>query len=333
MRVGMGLTRDEEIDYAIERGIEIPITKASPYSIDANLWGRSIEAGVLEDPWVAPPADVYQWTVDPARGAPTRSRSTIAFEGGIPVALDGERLGPGGARRAADEARRARTAWAASTTSRTASSASRAARSTRRPRRRCCIRAHRALEGLDAVQGHAALQPARRRRAGAAHLRRALVQRAAPRPAAATRVVAARRLRRGADAARPRQRGRRRAAVAAVAVRQEPRDLRQGRRVRSCRGRRVHRDLRAAAAHRGGAPAVPSARITARRGHGPTRSSRRSRSPSLIRSRRPSAEAPARAFGPRWDWYAPAAPRRCRRMPGTGILRDQGNDDALRELS
>ena len=54
MRVGMGLSRDQEIDYAAERGIEIPITKASPYSIDVNLWGRSCETGVLEDP-SAPP--------------------------------------------------------------------------------------------------------------------------------------------------------------------------------------------------------------------------------------------------------------------------------------
>ena len=66
MRVGMGLTRDQEIDYAAERGIEIPITKASPYSIDVNLWGRSCETGVLEDPWVTPPADAYEWTVAPA---------------------------------------------------------------------------------------------------------------------------------------------------------------------------------------------------------------------------------------------------------------------------
>ena len=69
MRVGMGLTRDQEIDYANERGIEIPITKASPYSIDVNLWGRSCETGVLEDPWVTPPADAYEWTVAPARRA------------------------------------------------------------------------------------------------------------------------------------------------------------------------------------------------------------------------------------------------------------------------
>ena len=91
MRVGMGLTREQSIDYAAERGIEIPITKASPYSIDVNLWGRSIETGVLEDPWVAPPADVFGWTVDPA-AAPDPVEIVIAFEGGIPVALDGERL-------------------------------------------------------------------------------------------------------------------------------------------------------------------------------------------------------------------------------------------------
>jgi argininosuccinate synthase len=93
MRVGMGLSREQEIDYANERGIEIPITKSSPYSIDANLWGRSIETGVLEDPWVAPPADVYEWTVAPG-AAPDPVEITIAFEGGVPVALDGDRLPP-----------------------------------------------------------------------------------------------------------------------------------------------------------------------------------------------------------------------------------------------
>jgi len=93
MRVGMGLSREQEIDYAAERGIEIPITKASPYSIDVNLWGRSIETGVLEDPWVSPPADVYEWTVDPGK-APQPVEVVIAFEGGIPVSLDGERLDP-----------------------------------------------------------------------------------------------------------------------------------------------------------------------------------------------------------------------------------------------
>jgi argininosuccinate synthase len=89
----MGLSRDEEIDYALARGIDVPVSKASPYSVDANLWGRSIETGVLEDPWVAPPADVYQWTADPST-APAPVELTIAFEGGIPVELDGQAVGP-----------------------------------------------------------------------------------------------------------------------------------------------------------------------------------------------------------------------------------------------
>src|SRR4029453_9388481 len=93
MRVGMGLTRDQEIDFANERGIEIPITKASPYSIDVNLWGRSCETGVLEDPWVSPPADAYEWTVAPS-DAPAPVEVVIHFEGGIPVAIDAQRLDP-----------------------------------------------------------------------------------------------------------------------------------------------------------------------------------------------------------------------------------------------
>ncbi len=93
MRVGMGLTREQSIDYAAARGIEIPITKASPYSIDVNAWGRSCETGMLEDPWQTPPADAYAWTVDPA-GAPAAVEVLIGFEGGIPLEVDGERLGP-----------------------------------------------------------------------------------------------------------------------------------------------------------------------------------------------------------------------------------------------
>ncbi len=91
MRVGMGLTRDQSIDYAATRGIEIPITKASPYSIDVNIWGRSCETGVLEDPWVTPPPDAYAWTVAPG-DAPEGVEVVIGWEGGLPVSLDGERL-------------------------------------------------------------------------------------------------------------------------------------------------------------------------------------------------------------------------------------------------
>ncbi len=93
MRVGMGLSRDQSIDYAAARGIELPITKASPYSIDVNIWGRSCETGVLEDPWTAPPADAYAWTVA-AADAPAAMDLVLGFEGGVPVSLDGERLGP-----------------------------------------------------------------------------------------------------------------------------------------------------------------------------------------------------------------------------------------------
>ena len=86
------MTRDQEIAYAAEHGIEIPVTAAKPYSVDANLWGRSVEAGVLEDPGLAPPEEVYEWTagMDATPTAPAAIR--IGFEAGVPVSLDGERL-------------------------------------------------------------------------------------------------------------------------------------------------------------------------------------------------------------------------------------------------
>jgi argininosuccinate synthase len=84
-------TREEEMDYARERGIPVPTTKASPYSIDDNLWGRAIECGVLEDPWVEPPADIYTLTND-ARGESCGEveYAELSFEQGLPVALDGK---------------------------------------------------------------------------------------------------------------------------------------------------------------------------------------------------------------------------------------------------
>ena len=84
--------RPDELRYAAERGIEVPATVASPYSVDANLWGRSIEAGVLEDPWEEPPRDVFQWTADPSEAPPEGVLVEIAFEQGRPVSLDGELL-------------------------------------------------------------------------------------------------------------------------------------------------------------------------------------------------------------------------------------------------
>jgi argininosuccinate synthase len=84
-------TRDEEIVYARERGIPVTQTSASPYSIDANLLGRSIEAGILEDPWIAPPREAFELTADPA-DAPDPVEVVIGFAQGLPVELDGEEL-------------------------------------------------------------------------------------------------------------------------------------------------------------------------------------------------------------------------------------------------
>ena len=86
---GWGLTREESIEYAAKWNIPITVTKDSPYSIDQNLWGRTIECGILEDPWEQPPEDVYELTT-PTATDPTEL--VITFEQGLPVALDGKRL-------------------------------------------------------------------------------------------------------------------------------------------------------------------------------------------------------------------------------------------------
>ena len=88
-----GMTRDDEIAYAKERDIPLELNKRSAYSVDENLWGRSIEAGDLEDPWVEPPEEAYAWTVS-VGAAPDEPRYVeIRFEQGVPIAIDGEELG------------------------------------------------------------------------------------------------------------------------------------------------------------------------------------------------------------------------------------------------
>jgi len=86
------MTRDNEIAYAAEHGIPIQATNASPYSVDQNLWGRSVECGVLEDPWAEPPEEVYAWTTKPNGPAAEPTYLEISFERGVPVALDGEEM-------------------------------------------------------------------------------------------------------------------------------------------------------------------------------------------------------------------------------------------------
>jgi len=84
-------TRDEEIEYALAKGIPVVQTSASPYSIDENLFGRAIEAGVLEDPWNAPPEEPYALTSDPTT-APQPLEVVVGLARGVPVSLDGDEL-------------------------------------------------------------------------------------------------------------------------------------------------------------------------------------------------------------------------------------------------
>ncbi len=87
-----GMTREQTIGYAERYGIPIPITAASPYSIDENLWGRAVGCGVLEDPWIEPPEDAFTLTKSPDQAPDKPGYVEIGFEKGIPVAIDGKEL-------------------------------------------------------------------------------------------------------------------------------------------------------------------------------------------------------------------------------------------------
>ena len=84
-----GLTREESIAYAERFQIPVTVTRASPYSIDQNLWGRTIECGVLEDPWAQPPEEVFDIT-SPTAESPVEM--VLGFEEGLPTTLDGRAL-------------------------------------------------------------------------------------------------------------------------------------------------------------------------------------------------------------------------------------------------
>ena len=86
------MSRDDSLAYAAKHNIPVEATKESPYSVDLNLWGRSCEAGVLEDPWDEPPADAFAWTADATKAPNEPAYVTIDFEQGRPVGLDGQRL-------------------------------------------------------------------------------------------------------------------------------------------------------------------------------------------------------------------------------------------------
>ncbi|MCA0990447.1 MULTISPECIES: argininosuccinate synthase [Guptibacillus] len=88
-----GMTRDEQIAYAQEKGIPVPVKLDNPFSIDANIWGRACEAGVLEDPWQEAPEAAFDWTA-PIHLTPDEPEYIeIDFEEGRPTALNGQQMG------------------------------------------------------------------------------------------------------------------------------------------------------------------------------------------------------------------------------------------------
>jgi argininosuccinate synthase len=90
LRDGMAMTREEEIAYANQRGIPITVKAESPYSIDENLWGRSIEAGVLEDPNHPAPEDAFAWTRSIDQSPERAEIVEITFKAGSPTSVDGQ---------------------------------------------------------------------------------------------------------------------------------------------------------------------------------------------------------------------------------------------------
>ncbi|MDE0098810.1 MAG: argininosuccinate synthase [Truepera sp.] len=86
--------REDCVSYAAEHGIPVPVSRDKPYSTDANLFHISYEGGILEDPWAAPPDDMWTLTTDPERAPDEPEEVEVSFEAGNPVALNGERLAP-----------------------------------------------------------------------------------------------------------------------------------------------------------------------------------------------------------------------------------------------
>ncbi|HIE18905.1 TPA: argininosuccinate synthase [Candidatus Bathyarchaeota archaeon] len=86
------MTRDAEIEFAKKNDIPIPVDVDKPYSVDQNLWGRSIECGILEHPDVEPPEEIYEWTVSPEKAPDKPEYVTIRFEDGVPTALNGDEM-------------------------------------------------------------------------------------------------------------------------------------------------------------------------------------------------------------------------------------------------
>ncbi len=87
------LTRAESVELLRAHGLEVP-EKRGQYSIDSNLWSRSIEGGALDDPWAEPPEEVFRWTVSPTVAPDTPEYVEVGFESGVPTSINGERMDP-----------------------------------------------------------------------------------------------------------------------------------------------------------------------------------------------------------------------------------------------
>jgi argininosuccinate synthase len=88
------MAREMQIEYLREHGIDIPWGDKGPFSIDENLWGRSAEAGVLEDPWQEPPPEAYEWTVAPEDAPAEPAYVEIAYRHGLPLSINGQEMSP-----------------------------------------------------------------------------------------------------------------------------------------------------------------------------------------------------------------------------------------------
>jgi argininosuccinate synthase len=87
-----GMTREDTIKYATKYKIPVPVKSGHAYSTDENLWGRSVECGVLEDPWAEPPEEVYAWTKSAANSPAKPHYCEIGFEKGVPISCDGKAM-------------------------------------------------------------------------------------------------------------------------------------------------------------------------------------------------------------------------------------------------
>lgn len=87
-------SRPQLIDYAEKHGIDLPVTKVKPYSMDGNLMHISYEGGILEDPWVEPPKGMFRMTIDPEEAPDKPEIVEMEFSDGVPIALNGKMLTP-----------------------------------------------------------------------------------------------------------------------------------------------------------------------------------------------------------------------------------------------